>query len=124
MNTLTKLTFAGLLAATFTATTTLASAEETATKSGSTAQEGANSGSADANTNAMTDGEIKKVDKSAGKLTIRHSELKNLGMPAMTMVFKVKDAAMLDSVKSGDKVNFVAEKVGSQFTVVKLEPKK
>jgi Cu(I)/Ag(I) efflux system periplasmic protein CusF len=122
MNTLAKLTLAGLLAATFTTTTTLASAEETIKKSNSTAQETATSGSTDSN--AMTDGEIKKVDKGAGKLTIKHNELKNLGMPAMTMVFKVKDASMLDSVKSGDKVSFVAEKIGSQFTVVKLEPKK
>jgi Cu(I)/Ag(I) efflux system periplasmic protein CusF len=122
MKTFAKLTLAGLLAVTFTTTTTLASAEETAKKSGSTAQEATTSGSTDAN--AMTDGEIKKVDKSAGKLTIKHSELKNLGMPAMTMVFKVKDSSMLEGVKSGDKVSFVAEKVGSQFTVVKLEPKK
>lgn len=70
----------------------------------------------------MSLGEIKKVDKEAGKLTIKHGELKNLGMPAMTMVFKVKDPAMLEKVKAGDKVRFVAEEVGSALTVTAIEP--
>jgi len=73
---------------------------------------------------AFSDGEIKKVDKEAGKLTIKHGELKNLGMHGMTMAFKVKDAAMLDQVKPGDKVRFVAEKVGGAFTVTALETAK
>jgi Cu/Ag efflux protein CusF len=50
-----------------------------------------------------TDGEIRKVDKSAGKLTIRHGEIRNLEMPAMTMVFAVKDPAVLDRLKEGDR---------------------
>lgn len=70
---------------------------------------------------SMSDGEIKKVDKEAGKLTIKHGELKNLGMPGMTMVFKVKDPAMLDKVKAGDKVRFVAEKVGGALIVTSIE---
>lgn len=70
---------------------------------------------------AMSDGEIKKVDKEAGKLTIKHGELKNLGMPGMTMVFKVKDTSMLDKVKPGDKVRFVANKVGGILTVTSIE---
>lgn len=69
----------------------------------------------------MVEGEIKKINKKAGKITIRHGELKDLGMPAMTMIFRVKDPAMLDQVKAGDKVKFVAQKVGSALTVVKLE---
>ncbi len=72
---------------------------------------------------AMAEGEVRKIDKDAGKLTIKHGELQNLQMPAMTMVFRVKDPAMLDQVKVGDKVNFVAEKVGGQFTVTRMEPK-
>ncbi|MDB5841662.1 MAG: transporter [Herminiimonas sp.] len=70
---------------------------------------------------STVDGEVKKVDKEAGKITIRHGELKNLGMPAMTMVFRAKDPAMLDRVKAGDKVKFIAEKVGGAFTLVQLE---
>lgn len=73
---------------------------------------------------AMTEGEIRKVDKDAGKITIRHAELKNLDMPAMTMVFQVKDKAMLDQVKTGDKVNFVADKVDGKFTVTQIEARK
>lgn len=71
----------------------------------------------------MSEGEIRKVDKDAKKITIKHGELKNLDMPPMTMVFQVKDPAVLDKVKQGDKVNFVAEKVGGQFTVTKIEAK-
>lgn len=70
---------------------------------------------------AMSEGEIKKVDKEGGKLTIKHGELKNLGMPGMTMVFKVQDPAMLDKVKPGDKVRFTADKVGGALTVIALE---
>ena len=72
----------------------------------------------------MVDGEVTKIDESAGKLTIKHGELKNLGMPGMTMVFKVQDPAMLDKVKSGDKVRFVADKVGGALTVTAIEAAK
>nr|WP_315396956.1 copper-binding protein [uncultured Duganella sp.] len=70
---------------------------------------------------ALSDGEIKKIDKVAGKLTIQHGELRNLGMPGMTMMFKVGDAAMLDQVKVGEKVRFVADKVGGALTVTFIE---
>lgn len=73
---------------------------------------------------SMSEGEIKKVDKEAGKLTIKHGELKNLGMPGMTMVFKVQDPAMLDKVKQGDKIRFVADKVGGALTVTAIEAAK
>jgi Cu(I)/Ag(I) efflux system protein CusF len=69
----------------------------------------------------MVDGEIRKVDKDAGKLTIKHAELTNLGMPPMTMVFKVQDKAMLAQVTAGDKVRFAADKVGGAITVTALE---
>lgn len=69
----------------------------------------------------LATGEIKKVDKEAGKITIRHSELKNLNMAAMTMVFRVKDPAMLAQVKAGDHVKFAAEKVAGALTVTRLE---
>lgn len=66
-------------------------------------------------------GEVRKVDKETGKLTLRHAPIPNLDMPDMTMVFQVKDRAMLDRVKAGDKVRFAADKVGGQFTVVRIE---
>lgn len=73
---------------------------------------------------AMTNGEVRKVDKDAGKITIRHGELTNLGMPAMTMVFRVVDPSMLEQVAGGDNIRFVAEKVNGAYTVTKLEPVK
>jgi Cu/Ag efflux protein CusF len=70
---------------------------------------------------ALSEGEVRKVDKDAKKLTIRHGPLKNLDMPGMTMVFQVKDPAMLDRVKTGDKVRFNAEKAASGFIVTEIE---
>ena len=69
----------------------------------------------------LSEGEVRKIDKAAGKLTIKHGPLDNLGMPAMTMVFRVKDAATLDQVKPGDRIRFLAEKVDGIITVTKLE---
>ena len=71
---------------------------------------------------ALSDGEVRKVDKDAKKITIKHGPLQKLDMPAMTMVFQVKDPAMLDRVKVGDKIRFEAEKIGGAFTVTKIEP--
>ena len=72
-------------------------------------------------TDAMAEGEVRKVDPAAKKITIKHGELRHLDMPAMTMVFQVKDPAMLKQVKAGDKVRFRAEKISGAFTVVELE---
>lgn len=69
----------------------------------------------------MTDGEIRKIDKEANKITIKHGEIKNLDMPAMTMVFQVKDSTLLDKVKGGDKVKFVAEKSGGAIVVTDIQ---
>ena len=69
----------------------------------------------------MTDGEIRKVDKDAKKVTIKHGEIKNLDTPAMTMVFQVKDPAMLDKVQSGDKVKFKVIKTDSGYVVTDLQ---
>jgi len=75
-------------------------------------------------TGPMTDGEIRKVDMDAKKITIRHGAIENLGMPPMTMVFQVKDPALLDKAKTGDKVKFTAEKTGGAYTVTQIEPAK
>ncbi len=73
---------------------------------------------------SMSDGEVRKVDKETGKLTLKHGPIPNLDMPEMTMVFRVKDPAMLDLVKAGDRIRFSADRVGGQFTVTKIEPVK
>jgi Cu/Ag efflux protein CusF len=72
-------------------------------------------------TEPLTEGEIRKVDKEAGKLTIKHGEVKNLDMPAMTMVFRASEPKLLESLSAGDKIGFHAEKVDGQFTVTVIE---
>ncbi len=72
----------------------------------------------------MTDGEIRKVDLENKKITIKHGDIKNLDMPGMTMVFQVKDAAMLDKVKAGDKVKFSADKIGGAIVVTDIQANK
>ena len=73
---------------------------------------------------ALSDGEVRKVDKDAKKITIKHGPLVNLDMPPMTMVFQVKDPALLDKVKAGDKVKFEADKVRGAYVVKRIEPAK
>lgn len=68
----------------------------------------------------MSEGEVKKIDKEAGKITIRHGELKNLGMPPMTMIFRVTDKSTLEEVKPGDNIQFVAEKLNGKLTVTRI----
>ncbi len=67
-----------------------------------------------------TSGEITKLDKAQGKVTLKHGEIKNLDMPAMTMVFQVRDAKLLEGVNVGDRVRFAADKVDGRFTVTAL----
>jgi Cu/Ag efflux protein CusF len=71
---------------------------------------------------STVNGEVKKVDEAAGKITLKHGPIKNLGMDVgMTMVFHVTDPAMLKQVKVGDKVEFEAENGASGYTVTKLQ---
>ena len=72
----------------------------------------------------LTQGEVRKVDREARKVTIRHDPIRNLDMPAMTMVFRVADPAMLNRIKAGDRIRFVADKVGGAYTVMQIEVKK
>lgn len=67
-----------------------------------------------------TKGVVKKLDPKAGKVTIIHEELKNLEMPAMTMVFYVADATMLDKLSEGQEIGFVAERLNGKLTVTEL----
>jgi Cu/Ag efflux protein CusF len=72
----------------------------------------------------MVDGQVTKVDTSAGKITIRHGPIKKFDMDGMTMVFRVQDAAMLKTVKAGDKIKFEVDKVNGQFTVTRVQKAK
>lgn len=73
---------------------------------------------------SMSEGEVRKIDKEAKKITLKHGDIKNLDMPGMTMVFQVRDAALLDKVKAGDKVMFTAEKGEGGIVVTAIEPAK
>jgi Cu(I)/Ag(I) efflux system protein CusF len=72
----------------------------------------------------LAEGEIRKVDKGAKKITIKHGPVPSIDMPPMTMVYQVKDAALLERVKAGDKVKFDARKEGGQYFVTRIEPAK
>ena len=109
MKTFRSMLFVALLAA-----TSASSAQTTAPAQGAAAKP----------SQAMTDmvaGEVRKVDKDARKITLRHGEIKQLDMPAMSMVFQVKDPALLDKVKVGDKVKFKAESAGGAMTLTEIE---
>ena len=67
----------------------------------------------------MVDGEVTEV-RPGGELTVKHGPLPNLDMPAMTMVFKLKDASMGKGIKKGDKIKFHAEDVGGKLTIMHL----
>ena len=82
---------------------------------------GASAAHASAHVKNMAEGEVRKVDKEQRKVTVKHGEIKNLEMPPMTMVFRVKDAALLDKVKEGDKIRFAAEKIEGNITITQIE---
>lgn len=74
-----------------------------------------------ANDAEFADGEVRRIDREAGKLTLRHGEIRSLDMPGMTMVFQVRDPSLLESIKVGDKVRFRAERSGSAYVVTVIE---
>ncbi|RVU47379.1 copper-binding protein [Rubrivivax rivuli] len=65
-------------------------------------------------------GEVTKLDKTTGRITLKHGEIKHLDMPPMTMVFRVREARLLDGVAVGDRVRFTADKLDGQYTVTAL----
>lgn len=78
----------------------------------------------DAKNLPVINGEVKKIDDTTGKMTIKHDAITNLDMGAMTMVFKTNDPAMLKEVKPGDKIKFSADKVNGQLTVMMVQKSK
>lgn len=71
-----------------------------------------------------TNGEIRKIDKEAGKVTLKHEEIKNLGMPPMAMVFEARDRKMLDKLNVGEKVRFRAAYESGKYVLRDIEPAK
>ena len=76
----------------------------------------------DQSSKGLANGEVRKIDLEAGKITLRHGSIPSMGIPAMTMVYRARDPAMLDRVSVGDKVKFAAERAGESFTVIRIEP--
>ena len=72
----------------------------------------------------MTDGEVRKIDKDAGKITIKHGEIKHMEMPGMTMEFVVKDKALLDKTAIGAKIQFMVMSESGQMVVTDIQPTK
>jgi Cu(I)/Ag(I) efflux system periplasmic protein CusF len=73
---------------------------------------------------SMTDGEIRKIDKENGKVTIKHGEIKHMDMPPMSMVFNVKDKAMLDRVQVGEKIQFIVIQDAGKMVVTDIKATK
>ncbi len=70
---------------------------------------------------APTDGEVTRVDKARARLTVRHGEIRHLDLPPMTMAFRVRDPKLLEALAAGDRVRFVAERLGGHYTITALE---
>lgn len=73
---------------------------------------------------ALTSGVIKKIGNSGNSVTLAHGPIENIGMSAMTMEFKVKEAKMLAGFKPGDKVRFLADRIGGEIVVTRIEAAK
>ena len=73
---------------------------------------------------ALADGEVRKIDKETGKLTLRHGPIRHLDMPPMSMVFTVKDKSLLDKLKAGDRIRFMAVDEGGKMIVTDIQPAK
>lgn len=69
----------------------------------------------------LAEGEVRKVDRNAGKITIKHGEIKSVDMPPMTMVFEVRDRKLIEQVKPGDAVRFEVEKQGGAYVLTRIE---
>jgi Cu/Ag efflux protein CusF len=114
-----------LLAALFAVLAPLASAQHTATDHGSATASPAESGPA---TNAppvnglpWVNAEVRRIDAAAGKISLKHGDIPNLDMPPMTMVFQVRDPAILGGLKAGDQVRFTADQLQGAYTVLSIE---
>jgi Cu/Ag efflux protein CusF len=87
----------------------------------STADHAAHHTTAAAKAEPITEGEVRKVDRAQGKVTLKHGRIENLDMPAMTMVFRATDPRLLDQLKPGDKVRFAAENINGALTVTAIQ---
>jgi Cu(I)/Ag(I) efflux system protein CusF len=99
----------------------LGAAAPAAAQSAATPTTAAPAAPAAPNTPAMTLAQIRRIDAAAGKITLKHDEIANLEMPPMTMVFQIRDAALLTGLSVGAQVRFLAEKIGGAYVVTAIE---
>ena len=85
------------------------------------AAEPAAAASATDNAQVMTDGEVIRINLAAGKVSIKHAAIANLNMPAMSMVFSLKNPADLTKLKEGDKVRFHVERENGAMLITQIE---
>lgn len=69
----------------------------------------------------LSEGEVRKIDRNAGKITVKHGEIKSVDMPPMTMVFEVRDRKPIEQIKLGEAVRFDVEKQGGAYVLTRLE---
>ncbi len=110
-----------LLAAAFSSLITMASAQEHHNHGTSPSAAAKSEDKSAAAKPEMVAAEVKKVDKDAKKITLKHGEIKSLDMTPMTMVFQVKDVKLIENIKAGDKVKFSAEQTKSGYAVTSIE---
>ena len=67
-----------------------------------------------------TKAEVTKIDKAGGRVTLKHEEIKNLDMPAMTMAYRVSKPDLLDGLAVGSRIRFTAERIDGQYTVTSI----
>ena len=72
-------------------------------------------------TKDMAEAEVRKVDRDARKVTLKHGPIKSLDMPPMTMVFQIKDVSLLDKLVAGEKIRFSAEQQQGAYVVTAVE---
>lgn len=96
-------------------------ATATATPAATAASAPAPAASAPADAQVLTQGEVRKIDLSTGKITLRHQAIVNLDMPPMTMVFRAQPPQLLDGLKVGDMVRFHAETPNGSYVVTRID---
>ncbi|MEO7403558.1 MAG: copper-binding protein [Burkholderiales bacterium] len=69
----------------------------------------------------LADGVVRAIDRRAGKIVLRHGPIENLGIPPMTMIFRVRDIRSLDPLEAGAAVRFAADRADGVFTITHIE---
>lgn len=69
----------------------------------------------------MSHGVVRMIDRHAGRMVLRHGPIENLGVPPMTMIFRIKDPKLIEGIESGAAVRFMADRLEGSFTITHIE---